>query len=175
MNFKKMIAVVLLATMTLSSALALQVSAAETYETRMARYENEEHSMSLDSYLRFYYDTTLPSHVTKAYGHSTYLGNPATPIASGSVYIVNELRATDTNRVTYTRKVMSGNFFMNSTQLLDEYSMQNNMMTFSSSTTISSMRNTCYLSEFDSTQAHTDVNACPLSSETEHVKLTVYK
>lgn len=172
---KRLFTAILASALLLGSLMAFNVSAAETNETKQARIGFSTYDMELYSYLRYYYDTSTPNHITKAYAYSAYFGENSTPYTSKNVYMINEVKAKSSTRVTYTKKAISGNFYMNQAEHIDEYTMSSSMLAFSSSVTVASLQSTCYMSTFNGAVSHAYPDNCPLSSETILFEVSAYK
>lgn len=172
---KRLFTAILASALLLGSLMAFNVSAAETNEYRQAKGGFTDYDMEVWSYIRYYYDTSDPKHTTKAYAYSSYFGENTTPYTTKPVYIIDQVTAVSTSRVTYTRKAVSNNFKMNQTEHVDEYSMSNDMLTFASNVTIGTLYSTCYIVTFNDAYSHTNPESCPRPNEQELIYVSAYK
>lgn len=152
--------------------LAFNVSAAETRDGRDAFVELGAFGLEVGDMLTFYHDTSSIYKITKAYATSIYNGNTSTPLSTQNVYMITELVAETSNSITYTKKVITSNFYMNKVSSVYDYSMENSMMTFPSNATVPVLYSCTYLSTFNASYSHTNPNSCPLTSESTLLYLT---
>lgn len=167
MKAKKIIAGLLVATM-LTGAVALNASAAETSDYVMSMYEHEDYGITHYGYLHYKRDST---HMTQAYVASDYFGNTSTPMVTGqSVYQVNTVTATRSDRVKMTRTSTSYAFSMSAVSHIGDTNMSSNPLVFTSSQVIETLKG-----EFEMRTYYSGSATHPNSNEETIYKHTVVK